>query len=84
MKASPIYNIVNNPGRKSDCSFGVSNRFDQTIKVGTSSSNSHTLASITVERQIDENGQAIFTMWLDGKMVKRGLLNGKDFELLED
>jgi len=82
MKSSPIYNIISNPKRKSDCSFG-SDGFRQEIRVGTSSSNSHTLANITVEMH-DENGERLFVMFLDGKVVKKGILNGKDFEMTQD
>lgn len=78
MKSSPIYNIISNPKRKSDCSFG-SDGFTQTIQVGTSSRNSHELASISVERHALTDGTVVFTMWLDGQMVKRGTLDGKDF-----
>lgn len=78
MKSSPIYNIISNPQRKSDCSFGSAG-FDQTIRVGTSSSNSHELASISVERHEQTDGTVVFTMWLDGNIVKRGILSGKEF-----
>ena len=81
MKSSPIYNIISNPKRKSDCSFG-SDGFTQQIRVGTSSSNSHELARITVERHFNDTGDAVFSMYLDGKLVKKGVLTGKDFELV--
>ncbi len=80
MKASPIYNIISNPKRKSDCSFG-SEGFTQQIQVGTSINNSHTLATITVERFVDANGIVEFTLFIDGKLMKKGSLNGKGFQM---
>jgi hypothetical protein len=81
MKSSAIYNRVNNSARKSDCSFGAGNGFDQTVLVGTSSSNSHELARISVEKYHLDDGTTMFTMFLDGAVVKRGILNGSDFEM---
>ena len=81
MKSSPIYNIISNPKRKSDCSFG-SDGFRQEIRVGTSSSNSHTLGNISVERHFDDDGLAVFSMYLDGKLVKQGVLDKQDFTML--
>lgn len=80
MKSSPIYNIVTNPGRKSDASFGSSSGFTQDIRVGTSSSNSHTLGTITVDFVEREEGRE-FRLWLDGEIVKTGILDGKEFAL---
>jgi len=82
MKSSPIYNIISNPKRKSDCSFG-SDGFRQEIRVGTSSSNSHELATISVERYTDDGGLTVFNMFLDGKLVKAGVLDKKDFTMLQ-
>ena len=80
MKSSPIYNIISNPKRKSDCSFG-SDGFRQEIRVGTSASNSHTLGTISVERNFDDAGNAVFSMWLDGQLVRKGSLDGKGFQM---
>lgn len=81
MKSSPIYNIVINPGRKSDCSFGVSNRFAQEIRVGTSANNSHKLATISVEKFEMDDGTVKFNMWLDGMLIRFGTLDGQEFDL---
>ena len=83
MKSSPVYAIINNSKRKSDCSFG-SDGFDMDVRVGTSSSNSHTLADISVQRHIDCDGYPMFTLWVDGVLVKKGRLVGKDFEMVSD
>ena len=84
MKSSAIYNRINNSARKSDCSFGAGNGFDQTVLVGTSSSNSHELARISVEKHYNDDDTVTFTLWVDGLMIKRGLLTGKDFEIQHD
>ncbi len=84
MKSSPIYNIIDNPRRKSDCSFGAGNRFTQQIQVGTSAGNSHTLASISVERHERSDGKTQFTLWIDNTLVKSGLLEGREFRFITD
>ena len=81
MRQSPIYNIIDNPGRKSNCSFGARDSFKQDIRVGTSSENSHTLASIEVRRVLAENNTVGFNLYVDGVCVKKGLLDGKQFEI---
>ena len=80
MKSSPIYSIISNPGRKSDCSFG-SNGFSQEIRVGTSASNSHYLGSISVQRRLLDDGRVEFSMYAGGMLVKQGILDGKEFEM---
>ena len=79
MKSSPIYSIIKNPSRKADCSFGSSDTFTQDIRVGTSASNSHTLGVITVEREVDNGGMAVFSMYHDGELLKQGVLAGKQY-----
>ena len=81
MKASPIYNRINVPGRKSDASFGARESFTQEIRVGTSSSNSHELVDISVARIPQDDGSVKFVLWVDGMRIKEGYLQGHDFEL---
>ena len=78
MKSSPVYCNIYNPRRRSDCSFG-SDGFSQAIKVGTSANNSHSLAEISVQHDGD-----MFTLWIDGVLIKRGTLTGKDFDMTLD
>lgn len=81
MKSSPIYNIVDNPGRKSDASFGSSTGYSMDIRVGTSAINSHTLGEVAV-RYFDLNdGRREFVLYLDGFPIKKGILDGKEFDL---
>ena len=79
MKSSPIYSIINNPKRVSDCSFG-SNGFSQAVQVGTSSSNSHTLADISVQMHNGPEG-TVFNLFIDGLLVKQGILNDKKLSM---
>ena len=82
MKSSPIYNIVNVSG-KTKRRFGAVNGFTQDIRVGTSSSNSHTLAQISVERHVNsEDGSVDFCLFVDGVRIRHGILTGKQFELV--
>ena len=79
MKASPIYNIISIPGRVSDRSFGAVEGFTQDIRVGTSATNSHTLANIQVTREVLPGGEVVFRLRVDGKVIKVGTLDGKEF-----
>jgi hypothetical protein len=79
VKSSPIYNIINNPSRLSSCSFGAVDGFEQDIRVGTSSTNSHTLGTIAVKRHKRKDGTVWFALFLDGTYIKGGLLAGKQY-----
>ncbi len=79
MKSSPVYCIINAEGRKTSPSFG-STGFTQDIRVGTSASNSHTLAKIEVRRHENDDGTVTFVLFLDGKAIKTGLLEGKEYD----
>jgi hypothetical protein len=84
MRSSPIYNKVYIPGRAFDRSFGAdADGFSQDIRVGTSASNSHTLADIEVRRFSNDDGTKEFVLYLDGIPIKKGTLDGKEFELNE-
>ena len=79
MRQSPLYNIIHNPDRKSDCSFGSRHGFAQNVRVGTSASNSYTLGRIEVRRHVHEDGTVQFSLYVDGLLIKRGVLNGEEF-----
>lgn len=71
MRRSSIYNIIDNPARKSDCSFGASGGFTQAVRIGSGSANSHVLGEFTVEE--DHHGKFTeFRLYLDGHLLKRG------------
>ena len=51
------------------------------IKVGTSASNSHLLANVETDFVDLDDGTREFRLWVDGNIVKRGILDGKKFAL---
>lgn len=80
-RSYPIYNRVGTVGgRKTSSDFGAGDSFTQTILVGTSAKNSHELATITVGRHVSTHGSVTFSMWLDGNLIKRAHLVGKDLQ----
>ncbi len=82
MKSSPIYNFVHVPDRATNKDFGAGNQgFTQTVRVGTSSRNSHTFANISVTRELFEDGRVQFKLFIDGELIKRGILDGCEFGL---
>lgn len=79
MKSSPIYSRVSIEGR-SDRDFGAGPLgFEQSIQVGTSRTNSHNLADIAVRRITLDDGRQAFYLYLDGKVVKCGILDGQEY-----
>ena len=82
MKRSPIYNFINVPDRATAKDFGAGPLgFEQTICVGTGSNNSHVLARLNVTRCELDNGRVEFNLYMDGELVKRGILDGQSFGL---
>src|SRR5210317_964972 len=80
MKSSPIYNKVSIAGRNNRDFGADADGFNQRILVGTSASNSHEFAEITVRRIELNDNKKEFIFFLDGEVIKRGILNGSDFE----
>lgn len=81
MRQYPIYNRVSGQGKRSSADFGSVDGFTQTVLVGTSSRNSHELATVTVERRaLTDSDDIEFAIYVDNVMVKRGILNGSEFE----
>ena len=60
--------------------FGARESFKQTILVGTSATNSHVLGEITVQRIEQPDGTVEFALYLDNTMLRRGILDGKQFK----
>ena len=82
MKRSPIYNFVQVPDRATNKDFGAGPLgFSQQICVGTGSNNSHVLARLNVGRDILDDGRVEFSLYLDGELIKRGILDGQSFGL---
>lgn len=80
MKRRHIYSIVDNPDRRSDCSFGCDDRFSQDIRVGWGSADSHTIANITVQRNasINQPGQA-YAIYIDNELWCHGIHHDGEF-----
>lgn len=82
MRQYPIWNsIYAVGGRESSSDFGAGDSFSQSVLVGTSSRNSHKLASIEVDRRMQDDGTMAFTLYVDGVVIKRGVLDGKKFDI---
>ena len=82
MKKSVIYNFVNVPDRATAKDFGAGPLgFSQDIRVGTGSQNSHSLARLNVTRHVLDNGRVEFKLFIDGELIRRGILDGCEFGL---
>jgi len=74
MRQYPIWNIITACIYKSGKSYGVKDTGEVEVRVGTSSSNSHTfLKHTTTHRQL-ENGDREYRFYIDGELFKRALL----------
>ena len=77
MRSSKIYSIVSINDRSANASFGTSEGFRQDIRVGTSASNSETIAEISTQYHVDENGNYVYNFFVDGTNVKQKIYNPK-------
>ena len=76
----PIWNTVTRePHYAGRMSFGAHESFKQTVRVGTSATNRHVLGDITVQRIEQADGTVEFALYLDNTMLRRGILDGKQF-----
>tara|TARA_R110001632_G_scaffold194397_1_gene315722 strand:- start:186 stop:458 length:273 start_codon:yes stop_codon:yes gene_type:complete len=75
MRQYPIWNIITACIYKSGKSYGVKDTGEVEVRVGTSSSNSHTfLKHTTTHRQL-ENGDREYRFYIDGELIKRAKLH---------
>lgn len=82
MRQYPIWNDVRAVGgKKSPAHFGARDSFRQRVYVGTSSDNSHELALIEVERREQHDDTVEFALYVDSIMIKRGILDGRQFSI---
>lgn len=77
MRSSRIYSIVSINDRSANASFGTSEGFRQDIRVGTSASNSETIAEISTDHYINEDGNYVYNFFVDGTNVKQKVYNPK-------
>ena len=74
MKSYPIWNEVDACIYQSSKSFGAKTQSNVNVKVGTSARNSHDFVSHCVTHRELENGDKEFRFYVDGKCIKRGLV----------
>jgi hypothetical protein len=81
MRQYPIWNIITACIYKSGKSYGVKDTGEVEVRVGTSSSNSHTfLTHTTTHRQL-ENGDREYRFYIDSKCIRRAILKKGSSEL---
>jgi hypothetical protein len=74
----PIWNVIDNNSYATNRSYGVRDNARTTIKVGTSSNNSHDFIRTYITTEKDENGDRIFRFFVDGVLIKKATVkNGK-------
>ena len=76
MKSSAIYHKVDIPTRKSDRSYGADDYSVDEIRVGSSASNSHTLGTVTVRKEMSM-GEVRFYLSVDGTCIKKSVFDDK-------
>jgi hypothetical protein len=81
MRQYPIWNIITACIYKSGKSYGVKDTGEVEVRIGTSSSNSHTfLKHTTTHRQL-ENGDREYRFYIDSKCIRRAILKKGSSEL---
>ena len=74
MKQYPIWNIINSCVDKGAKSYGVREHGDVEIRVGTSSGNSYTFVEHSITHRIHEDGSREYRFYVDGEVIKTGIL----------
>ena len=73
-KSYPIWINVSGDNYKKDKSFGTRDYVAMDIKVGSSKTNSHELARVSVHWNDDEAGYRHFALALDGLCMRSGVM----------
>ena len=73
-KSYPIWNIVTACIYKGAKSYGVRERGEVEVRIGTSRSNSHTFLKHRTTHKILENGDREYRFYVDDKCIRRALL----------
>ena len=68
----------NTGGKTGNKSYGVNDHSTKIMNVGTSSKNSHKFAEITQTCRELENGDLSFRLYVDGEIIKEGIVSKKD------
>jgi len=81
MRQYPIWNIITACIYKGGKSYGVKDKGEVEVRIGTSSRNSYTfLKHTTTHRQL-ENGDREYRFYIDGKCIRRAILKKGSSEL---
>ena len=73
-KSYPIWMKVSGDNYKQDKSFGSRDAVTMDIKVGSSKTNSHDLARVSIHMQEDDAGNRTFALALDGLVVRSAVM----------
>ena len=73
-KSYPIWINVSGDNYKTDKSFGTRDYVAMDIKVGSSKTNSHDLARVSVHWSEDDAGNRTFALAVDGLAVRSGVM----------
>ena len=74
MRSYPIWNDVTACIYKGAKSYGVKERGEVEVRIGTSGANSHYFLNHKTTHKILDNGDREYRFYLDGKIIKRALL----------
>ena len=74
MQQYPIWIDVSGDNYKQSKSFGSRDSVTMDIKVGSSKTNSHELARVSIHMQQDEAGNRTFALALDGLVMRSGVM----------
>ena len=73
-KSYPIWIDVSGDNYKTSKSFGSRNHVTMDINVGSSKTNSHELARVSVHWREDDAGNRTFALALDGLVMRSGVM----------
>ena len=84
-KSYPIWINVSGDNYKTDKSFGSRDYVAMDIKVGSSKTNSHELARVSIHWSEDDAGNRTFTLAIDGLAARSGVMTAdKKFYMRSD
>ena len=73
-KSYPIWMKVSGDNYKQDKSFGSRDSVTMDIKVGSSKTNSHDLARVSIHMREDDAGNRTFALALDGLVLRSAVM----------
>ena len=73
-KSYPIWIDVSGDNYKQSKSFGTRDSVSMDIKVGSSKTNSHDLARVSIHMREDNAGNRTFALALDGLVMRSGVM----------